>query len=70
MSDLVSLEDRKLRARQKISDTHKAEPMTGEVFNGMNEAKQRLQDYAFCQDFAVVTTKNREERSRDGNLAM
>lgn len=64
MADPFSLEDRKRRACQEIPDVHKAEPVSGEVFACKEEAMQRLQDYAFCKGFAIVTTKQRRKIER------
>ena len=62
--DRFSLVDRLRRARELIPKAHRSEPQPDEVFQSLEDLQKRLQDYAFCNGFAVCQTakemKNRE----------
>ena len=58
-----SLEDRLRRAREVIPISHRSEPQPEEVFPSLEDSQKRLQDYAFCNGFAIVQT-NKETKNR------
>ena len=51
---MATLADRKLRALERILDDHLIPPYEGEPFASAINAKERVQDYAFSQGFAIV----------------
>ena len=52
---MATLEDRKLRALDLIPNPHLIAPTINETFVDSTVAKNRVQDFAFSQGFAVVT---------------
>lgn len=52
---MATLEDRKLRALDLIPNSHLIAPTIDETFVDSTVAKNRIQDLAFSQGFAVVT---------------
>lgn len=52
---MASLEDRKLRSLDWISQDHLRCPYENEIFSDARNAKERIQNYAFTQGFEVVT---------------
>lgn len=59
---MATLEDRKLRALNLIPDTHFSPPSIEETFLDSAIAKNRVQDYAFSQGFAVITLTHDKTR--------
>ena len=52
---MATLDDRKLRALDLIPSTHLIAPDIDKTFLDATAAKSRIQDYAFSQEFSVVT---------------
>lgn len=52
---MATLADRRSRALERIPDDHLIPPYEGEPFTTAIDAKDRVQDYAFSQEFAIVT---------------
>ena len=53
---LLSLEHRISQALELIPPPHRLPPQDEELFATLEEGKKRLQDYAFTQGFALVTS--------------
>ena len=65
MSVQFSLADRLRRAYDQIPDGHRIRPRSGEGFESLKILQKRLQDYAFCNGFAIVqTAKEMKKRVR------
>ena len=63
MAHRIELADKRRRAFAAIPDAHERAPSHGEVYEGPEGARLRLQDYAFCEGFVIVGTK-RETKKR------
>lgn len=59
---MTTLEDRKSRALDLIPTLHLTDPNISETFVDSAVAKSRVQDFAYSQEFAVVTLSHDQTR--------